>query len=508
MTTPLTINPLAFKAAWQGDSLALIAGALLPLAFAPFNIIPLAFVLPALLVWLLFDGTRGRSTWRGYLFGIGYFGVGVSWVAVSMVRFGGISMPLASLLTSLFVLIWAVFPALVAWCTHRFFRRLTPVLTVLLVVPGLWVLLEWVRGWLFTGFPWLSLGYSQTEGPLFGFAAMTGVYGVSWLVLFCSGLLLLAAVSPSNKNRLYFLALLAGVGLCSFIAGNISWTTPEGKVLKASLIQGNIGQDVKWLPEYRQSSIELYTQHTREHWDSDLIVWPETALPAYFHQAKPFLTELAAEAKQHNTDVLIGMPVLDADGSRRYYNSMVLVAEPFSFYHKQHLVPFGEFVPLKSLLGGFFAFFRIPMANFSQGDSAENTLPVAGLHAGISICYEDAFGEEVIAGMPKANLLVNVSNDAWFGESLAPHQHLQMAQMRSLETGRAMLRGTNNGISAIIDHRGDIIGISPQFKRHVLTADIQPMSGSTPYIVLGNSFVLIFCVLTLFLCVYIVKRPN
>jgi apolipoprotein N-acyltransferase len=187
---------------------------------------------------------------------------------------------------------------------------------------------------------------------------------------------------------------------------------------------------------------------------------------------------------------------------------MVLIKEPYRFYHKQHLVPFGEYVPLKSLLGGFFAFFRIPMANFSEGGSEEKTLPVAGVHAGISICYEDAFGEEVIQGMPKANLLVNVSNDAWFGESLAPHQHLQMAQMRSLETGRAMLRGTNNGISAIIDHHGDIIGTSPQFREHVLTADIQPVSGSTPYILMGNSFVLLLSLSGLLFCIYLVKRQH
>lgn len=497
------------KNEWLGEVLALFSGALLPLAFAPFHLYPLAFILPAALIWLWFDVSQRRAVLRGYLFGIGFFGVGVTWVAVSMVRFGGIAMPLASLLTGLFVLLWAIFPALVALIIHRWFRASPPSLTVLLVIPGLWTLSEWIRGWLFSGFPWLSLGYSQVSGPLYGFAPIVGVYGVSWLVLFSSGLLLLMLVSQSVKRRLQCSVGLVVLISLSFILGQIPWSQPIGHALKASLLQGNIAQDLKWLPEQRQPSIDLYTRLTQEHWDSDVIIWPETALPAYFHQAKSYLSHLADVAKQHDTDVLIGMPVLDMaeeQKERRYYNSFVLLGDEFAFYHKQHLVPFGEFVPLKSLLGGFFDFFHIPMADFSRGERESKTLPVAGLQAGISICYEDAFGEEVIEALPRANFLINVSNDAWFGDSLAPHQHLQMAQMRALETGRPMLRGTNNGVSAVIDPRGEIIAISPQFKQHVLTATIQPMQGSTPYVRTGNYPMLVLCLISLLLPVAIASR--
>ena len=473
--------------------MALIAGALLPFAFAPFDFVPLAFIAPALLMWLWFGASQARSVWRGYLFGIGYFGVGVSWVAVSMVRFGGIAMPLASLLTLLFVMLWSLFPALVAYVTHRFFRTATPRQLLLFIIPSLWVLSEWIRGWLFTGFPWLSLGYAQVSGPLYGFAPLLGVYGVSWMTVCGAGLLLLVLVSKGLRLRLRYLALFAVLGLVSLLADHIEWATPQGQPLKASLLQGNIPQDDKWLPEYRQPSIDLYTRLTSEHWDSDIIIWPETALPAFFHQAKPFLIELAHEAKRNHTDVLIGMPVLDNDGSKAYYNSLVLIGDPFRFYYKRHLVPFGEFVPMKSLLGGFFAFFNIPMADFSVGHSEQDTLPVHGLKAGISICYEDAFGEEVIEALPQASLLINVSNDAWFGDSFAPHQHLQMAQMRALETARPMLRATNNGVSAIIDHHGKLIAVSPQFQQAVTTATFQPMSGSTPYVWYGNWLILCLC---------------
>ena len=474
------------KKVWQGDGLALIAGAVLPFAFAPFDIVPLAFIAPALLMWLWFGATQGRSVWRGYLFGIGYFGVGVSWVAVSMVRFGGIAMPLASLLTLLFVLLWALFPALVAYVTHRWFRTASPRLLVLFVIPSVWVLTEWIRGWLFTGFPWLSLGYTQVNGPLYGFSPLLGVYGDSWLTMFGAGVLLLVVSVAGMRQRLQYLVLFAVLGLVSFLADHIDWATPKGPPLKASLLQGNIPQDEKWLPENRQPSIDLYTRLTVEHWDSDIIIWPETALPAFFQQAKTFLSDLAQDAQKHHSDVLIGMPVLDASGNKVYYNSLVLLGDPFQIYSKRHLVPFGEYVPLKSLLGGFLEFFNIPMADFSVGHAEKNTLPVHGLKAGISICYEDAFGEEVIEALPQANLLINVSNDAWFGDSFAPHQHLQMAQMRALETARPMLRATNNGVSAIIDSHGNITAVSPQFQQAVTTGTFQPMSGSTPYVWYGN----------------------
>ncbi|MEJ2181374.1 MAG: apolipoprotein N-acyltransferase [Gammaproteobacteria bacterium] len=239
---------------------------------------------------------------------------------------------------------------------------------------------------------------------------------------------------------------------------------------------------------------------TREHWDSDIIIWPETSLPAYYHQAEDFLKQLAKEAHKNNTSMLIGLPsVKFTNGEREYFNSaVVLNASDIQFYNKYHLVPFGEFIPLKWLLGDFLAFMRIPMANFSRSEEHQPVVSMSGLKGSVSICYEDVFGEEVINGLPEANFLINISNDAWFGDSLAPHQHLQKAQVRALETARPMLRATNNGISAVIDHKANILATSPQFKQDVLSVDFQPMQGSTPYAILGNYSILLLIGIMLF----------
>jgi len=273
----------------------------------------------------------------------------------------------------------------------------------------------------------------------------------------------------------------------------VRWSEPVGNPLKVSLVQGNVPQQIKWLPEQRQPTIDLYMGLTQQHWDSDIIIWPETALPVFYPPAKDFLTELAQQANKHKTSMLIGLRYVDTEhGSRHFFNSaVVLNGGGLSFYHKFHLVPFGEYVPLKWLLGDFLAFLQIPMADFSPSEQHKPVVTMAGVNAAISICYEDAFGEEIIDGLPKANFLVNISNDAWFGDSLAPYQHLQKAQVRALETERPMLRSTNNGISAVIDDKANLVAISPLFRLEVLTAEFQPMQGATPYSIAGNYLVLI-----------------
>ena len=494
---------------WGGDILALAAGVVLPFAFAPYNQIYLSLLSPVLLIALWLSSSAKRAFVRGYLYGIGYFGLGVSWVAVSMYRFGGMSMPLATIATSLFVLIWAFIPALVSFIAVRYFQRARLPVKLLLIMPSLWMFFEWVRSWLFTGFPWILLGYSHVDGPLAGFGPIFGVYGISWLLMFCAGLLVLAVLEHGKWRYYYGGALLATFAL-GLALNQIQWTHPYKQPIKASLIQGNIPQDIKWNPDQRLPTIDLYTRLTREHWDSDLIIWPETALPAYYHQAEEFLNELGAQARAHHTDMLIGLPVVDfSHGTARYYNALMSLGTKTDFYYKRHLVPFGEYLPLKSVFGSLLDFFQIPMADFSPGPKEKSYLEVAGVKAGISICYEDVFGEEVIQALPQANILVNVSNDAWFGDSFAPHQHLQKARMRSIETGRPMLRATNNGISAFIDPKGRIISVSPQFKEYVLTGEVQPMTGSTPFSLYGNWLVLGFSVLCLVGGFYVVrKRAN
>ena len=491
-------------AAWRGDLLVVLAGAVLPFAYAPAGLYPLALISPAVLFWLW--GDARRAPWRGYLFGVGFFGVGVSWVAVSMYRFGGMGAFLSALATLLFVLLLALFPAILGWTQRRFAARLAAPVQLLLFLPAAWVALEWVRGWLLTGFPWLHLGYSQTDSPLNGLAPVLGVYGLSWVAAFSAGLLVLLWRSKGRQRWMAFAAFVA-LWLPASVLTQVEWSEPAGRPITASLVQGNVPQNLKWSPEQRGPTIDLYTRLSREHWKtSDVVVWPETALPAYYHQAEEFLRSLAGEANGNGADLVLGLPVMTGPEYGVYFNSVVRVGETPQFYHKNHLVPFGEYIPMKSALGGLLDILQVPMADFSRGGEAQPLLDVAGHKTGVSICYEDAFGEEVIRGLPEAALLINVSNDAWFGDSLAPHQHLQMARMRALETARPMLRATNNGVSALIDHRGRLLAVSPQFEVFVLTGEVQPRRGATPYVLMGNFPVLLLILAALAATAFLYRR--
>ena len=340
---------------------ALIAGVVLPFAFSPYHIVVLALVSPTLLFYLWLDADRKQAVKLAYAFGVGFFGVGVSWVAVSMIRYGGVAFPLATALTLLFAAILSSYLAVIGYLYARFFSSLSLASRSLLVLPALWTLGEWVRGWLFTGFPWLNLGYTQTDGPLAGFAPILGVYGLSYLLALGAGVQLWAFLS-SRRERVIALSVSLSVCIVAIFLNHYDWATPYKNKIKVSLLQGNVPQDKKWLPEYRQSSIDMYTRMTRENLGNDLIIWPETALPAYYHQSRFYLEQLQQEAAKRNSHVLLGLVVIDETDRSRYYNAMVLVGEPNQFYFKSHLVPFGEFLPFKSILGEAIRFLKIPMA--------------------------------------------------------------------------------------------------------------------------------------------------
>ena len=429
-----------------------------------------------------------RALWRGALFGVGMFGMGVSWVHISIHEFGGVPLPLSVLLTALLIAYMTLYPALLGWATSRYFGGLTQRsarVTLLVVMPAGWVLAELVRGWFMTGMPWLNLGYSQIDTPLGGYAPVIGVYGVSWAVAMSAALCVALLFARSMRERVACGAALIVLWSVGAWSTHTSWTEPMGEPLTATLLQGNMSQDIKWDEELRDPTIELYTRLTRENWDSQLIIWPETALPDFYHRQEPMLDELATEARAHGSDILMGVLYLDL-AEQRYYNSMVSVGSERDFYHKRHLVPFTEYLPLKSVLGGIVDFMRVPMSDFSRGLPQKNTLRAAGHAVGMSICYEDVFGEELRFALPEASLLVNVSNDAWFGTSAAPHQHLQIARMRALELSRPMLRATNTGVTAVVDERGRFVAVAPQFEVAALRAQVQPQSGMTPYAVMGN----------------------
>ncbi|MCW8887631.1 MAG: apolipoprotein N-acyltransferase [Gammaproteobacteria bacterium] len=492
---------------------AILAGGLLPLAFAPFGLYPVAFISLALLFWLWIESTPRQALLLGLLFGIGQFGVGVSWVYVAIHTFGHTVVPLAIFLTSLFVLTLALFPALTGYAVARIMAllpNLSSAFQIILVMPLLWSLLEWVRGWILTGFPWLNLGYSQIDSPLRGWAPVVGVYGLNWIVALVAGIALWWWLQRKqtgwlNIPAIVAIALTLGVGQ---LLALVEWTTAKGESLSVALVQGNVAQSTKWQSGGLQRRIERYSEMTRpligKH---QLIVWPENAITQFYHRLdEEFFNPMAESAKAQGSEIVLGVPVLRDDD--RYYTSMAVAGDDSRQYHKHHLVPFGEYLPLDSLLRGLIDFFNMPMSDFVSGAAGQSPLKVAGTTAAVTICYEDLFGEEYLSQLPEAEILLNGSNNAWYGDSLAAHQHLEIARMRSLELGRWTLRATTNGITAIINPQGVINRRSPQFEQAVITGEIQPMQGTTPYIIWGNGLVILLMVAGLGVVAYQANRKD
>jgi apolipoprotein N-acyltransferase len=468
--------------------LAAAAGGLTVLAFAPFSFFPLA-VLSLAFFYELLTGQKMRGAFlSGWAFGIGLLGFGIFWIRISLGEYGNMAPWLAHLMTFLLVVSMALYYGIAGALVSRMAagpRWSGP----LLVFPAAFVLTEWLRGWLFTGFPWLAIGYTQIDSPLSGFAPVAGVYGIGLLVALSAGLLWGLARWP-GRTRYAVLAGLCSIWLLGGVLTRVEWTEPDGEAFKATVVQANIQQSVKWDPDARIPTLQAYLELTRENWDSDLIVWPETAVPDFLHQVRnAFLKPLAQEAQEQGTELVIGIPVMDLE-ARAYYNGLVSVGSAEDVYRKRHLVPFGEFIPFRSWLGPIADAFEVPMSDFSSGDAPRPLLRVGDHLAGASICYEDVFPAEVREALPDAAYLINVSNDAWFGDSLAPHQHLEMARMRALENERWLVRSTNTGISAILDHRGDVVGVVPSFERGTFTAQVQPRIGATPFVRLSNWLVI------------------
>jgi apolipoprotein N-acyltransferase len=424
------------------------------------------------------------------------FLAGVSWVYVSLHDFGGMAMPVAGFFTLLFCAYLAVFPALVGALLARIGGSLPA--RLMLGMPALWALSEWARGWIFTGFPWLALGYSQVpDSPLAGFAPVLGVFGVSLVAAAASGALAWSVEQfRSQRGPLARRALapVAGSGFWLLIALLIAgaglkareWTQPlPGEPTTVSLLQGNIPQEMKWRPERALATLETYLEMVRAS-DSRLILLPETALPMYNVQVPAdYLEALARHARSRVGDVLVGVPEL-ADADRFFNSVMSFGTSVTSPYRKHHLVPFGDYFPLRPVLGWVMHLLHIPMSDFSRGEKIQSPMAVAGQKIAVNICYEDAFGEEVIRQLPEATLLANFTNDAWWGNSIASRQHLQIAQTRALETGRPMLRATNTGVTAIIDARGYVTAAAPEFVATRITGLVRGYEGATPYVRAGN----------------------
>lgn len=493
---------------WIGNSLVLIAGALITLTLAPFDIWPLTFIACITLHLGISELSPRQAALRSWWFGLGLFASGTSWVYVSIHDYGAASVPLALFLTVLFVAGLALFLALFGWLWARFIRQDNHSIGNALAFAALWVAIEAFRGWFLTGFPWLYIGYSQLNAPLAGFAPIGGVWLVSFLLALSSVLLLILWKAPQWSSRLAAAILLSVIWISGFALQSLEWTQPSGEPLSVTTIQGNIEQNLKWDPAQIEAQLVLYQSLTLNAVPSDLIIWPETAVPILKEQAQGYLNSMERIIARQDSALITGLPLRqnDADGNLRYYNAITTLGDSQGEYLKQKLVPFGEYVPLQDLLRGLIAFFDLPMSDFARGSSQQTPLTAKGYKIAPYICYEVVYPEFATKLAAQSDILLTISNDTWFGTSIGPMQHLQMAQMRALEARRWMIRATNNGVSALIDPRGKISATVPQFQQAVLRGSVLPMQGLTPYLRWQSWPLIVLCLLCLLPAVLQRKR--
>ncbi len=467
---------IAARPALLAFVLAAAAGAALPLAYAPFGWFLVAPLSLAVLFVLWRDAAPRRAFRIGFVYGLASFGTGLYWIYISIHDFGEVDIALTLLLTGGLVAILALFPALTGWIAARWLATRGAV-AWLGVLPALFVLTEWVRGWIFTGFGWLSIGYSQSDSWLMGLAPVTGMHGMSWAAAVTAGALVTLALG-SNGARGAALAVAAGVWAAAFGLGRVAWTRPLGAPVRVALVQGAVPQDLKWLPNELEPTLALYRRLTVQSEGSRIIVLPEAALPTLYDYIPGYLHALSTWASAHRSTILLGIL---RGTPEDFQNSVVSLPGAKQFYLKRHLVPFGEYFPVPGFVRNWLRLMSLPYIDARPGPADQAPLEVAGQRVGVSICYEDVFGAEQIRYLPKATLLVNVSNDAWFGNSIAPHQHLQIAQLRAAEAGRYLLRSTNTGVTAVIDPRGRVVSKLPQFQPGTLEDRVTGMQGETPY---------------------------
>lgn len=471
--------------------LAALAGGASVFAFAPFGIFPLAFASLAVLAGSLQRVPRARGGFvAGFAWGFGAFLAGVSWLYVALHRYGGMPMPLAGFAIALFCAYLALFPALVGGLFARW-RRGGPFRQAALFA-GLWVGAEVLRGWLFTGFPWLAIGYSQTPpSPLAGFAPLIGVYGVGGLLAFAAAL---AALTPWRRLRAGVAGGLAivGLGVTGFGLAQLGWTQPVGEPVEVALIQTNIEQGLKWRPERLADWLQTNARLAREH-AADLVVLPETTLPLLADRLpEGYLDELARDVGAAGGNLVLGVFLRDAQGGI-YNAALSLGASPSQTYAKRHLVPFGEYSP--PLFGWFYDLVDIPMSDQTRGAPDQAPMKLGEQRVAVNVCYEDLFGHELIRSLPEATLMLNISNLAWYGDSFAQPQHLQIARMRALETGRPMLRSTNTGMTAVVRPDGSVAGVLPPFTQGALRVPVQGYEGLTPYARWGDRAAMLLALL-------------
>lgn len=466
--------------------LAFGAGALLACAFAPLQWWPLAILCPAVLMWLWEEAKPRAAAWTGFWFSFGTFLAGTYWLYVSVHDLGKAPVWMTIGIMLGLIGIMALYNALIGYAAARWLPR-NGLSRWLIGVPAVWLLIEWCRGWFLSGFSWLSLGYSQTDTWLGRFAPILGVYGVSLLLLTSAGALV-ALLRGNPRTRLIAgLTLIVPWGIGAAL-GPVHWTHPSGAPVSVAVIQANIPQDEKWQDAYENKILDRYKKMTESALGTKLIVWPEAALPEPANNMLPYIAVIDRETQAHGSSLVMGVLRASDDGER-YYDSILALGQQASWYAKDHLVPFAEFFPVPHFVRTWLRLMSLPYDSFTRGGTDQSPLPVAGLQLGPTVCYEVGYGGYMLHMLPKADVLVNVTNDAWFGHSTARYEQFQMARMRALEEGRSMIVATNDGISAIIGARGEVLASAPPFEQYVLRSSVTPRAGLTPFARVGNGLI-------------------
>lgn len=505
LSSPLT-------AGWRGLFCAALAGALAVPAFGPWNIWALAPLSLLLLLMLLHRQPAKRSAWLGFAYAFGLNLPGLSWIHISMTSFGGIPLPIAMLMVAVLSAYLAIYPALACGLLARFFPQAGAVRT-LLALPILWLLADWAMGWVLTGFPWLLFGYSQIDSPLVGYAPVLGVQGITLILWLSVGGIFLTGL----RRQPLWLVLPAVLFAGGVWLHQQSWTT-EGKPLKFALMQGNIAQATKWDPNNITPTLKRYLGMSHEHPDADIIVWPESAVPALENEMETFLVNIDEVMRENHTGFLTGIQYYDVN-KRHYFNSVLGLGNldaagtmRYQFgqgnrYYKRHLVPIGEFVPFGNLLRPIAPFFNLPMSSFSEGDATQPNIVAHDHKFATAICYEMAFPGELLADVhADTDYLLTVSNDTWFGTSHGPWQHREISRMRAIEFGKPLIRATNSGVTVAFDSKGRTLGQLPQFTQQTLVVDVAPAQGQTPYNRFGSWPLLIWGGCGLLLA-FLLRRP-
>lgn len=482
---------------------ALISGALITLSFAPFNFWPITIVSLLILALLLKNQSFKIVLWRSFVFGIGFYGAGVHWLYVSIHNFGGASPLFASFLVFIFACFMAILFIIPFYVFARWFSYHT--LGIIIALPACWLLGEWIRTWLFTGFPWLFLGYAHLNTPLAGWAPLTGVIGISFILSLTAGVIA-EWVWRSSEAESKKITLIIATCTCAifWIAGaslkNTTWAEPDSVPIKIGMVQPNVDQSIKlsFNPETTVAALNQLRDLSTDLWTNDWVVWPEAAIPTSltYHDALPFLEEMNTKASEHDTALFTGVIYEDRD-KQKYYNSIAGLGHGYGFYHKRRLVPFGEYVPLEDHLRGLIEFFNLPTSFIHLGPQDQHGLIAKGVRVTPAICYEIAYPDLIAHAAKETQVLLSVNNLGWFLDSIQSKQFMQMAQMRALETGRYLIYSTNNGPSAIIDNHGNILSHSDSFKAQTFTGEIHAVKDWTPFMVNGTGPLVIFATLLL-----------